>query len=78
MFAAGICSADSSTSTTASQHDRIRVSDPHGVGKAAQTLFATDPITQAAIDTYNQNVGTVAEFLGHQVAISGAIGAAGC
>ena len=26
-----ICSADSSTSTTAPQHDRIRVSDPHGV-----------------------------------------------
>jgi hypothetical protein len=47
-------------------------------GRAAQVLFATDPITQAAIDTYNQKVGTVAEFLGHQVAISGAIGAAGC
>ncbi len=30
MFAAGTCSADSSTSTTASPHDRIRVSDPHG------------------------------------------------
>jgi hypothetical protein len=47
-------------------------------GKAAQTLFATDPITQAAIDTYNQNVGTVAEFLSHQIAISAAIDAAGC
>jgi len=47
-------------------------------GKAAQVLFATEPITQAAIDAYNQNVGTVADFLGHQVAISGAIGAAGC
>lgn len=47
-------------------------------GKAAQTLFAADPITQAAIDTYNQNVGTVAEFLSHQIAISGAIDAAGC
>ena len=48
-------------------------------GKAAQVLFATEPMTQAAIDTYNnENVGTVAEFLGHQIAISGAIDAAGC
>jgi hypothetical protein len=47
-------------------------------GKAAQVLFATDPITQAAIDTYNEHVGTVSEFLGHQIAISGAIDAAGC
>ena len=47
-------------------------------GKAAQVLFATEPITQAAIDTYNQKVGTVAAFLGHQLAISGAIDAAGC
>jgi hypothetical protein len=47
-------------------------------GKAAQVLFATKPMTQAAIDTYNQNVGTVGEFLGHQIAISGALDAAGC
>jgi len=47
-------------------------------GRAAQVLFATEPITQAAIDTYNENVGTVGEFLSHQVAISGAIDAAGC
>jgi hypothetical protein len=47
-------------------------------GKAAQVLFATDPLTQAAIDTYNQHVGTVPEFLNHQIAISGAMGAAGC
>ena len=47
-------------------------------GKAAQVLFATDPMTQAAIDTYNQHVGTVTEFLGHQIAISGAMDAAGC
>ncbi len=47
-------------------------------GKAAQVLFAADPITQAAIDTYNENVGTVAEFLGHQIAIAGAMDAAGC
>ena len=47
-------------------------------GQAAKVLFATDPMTQAAIDTYNQNVGTVSDFLGHQIAISGAIDAAGC
>ena len=47
-------------------------------GRAAQVLFATDPMTQAAIDTYNQNVGTVGEFLSHQAAISAAIDAAGC
>lgn len=45
---------------------------------AAKELFATDPMTQAAIDTYNQNVGTVTAFLGHQIAISGAMDAAGC
>jgi hypothetical protein len=47
-------------------------------GKAAQVLFATAPMTQAAIDTYNLNVGTVTDFLGHQIAISGARDAAGC
>jgi hypothetical protein len=47
-------------------------------GKAAQTLFATEPITQAAIDTYSQKVGTVGDFLSHQIAIAGAIDAAGC
>ena len=47
-------------------------------GKAAKTLFAADPLTQADIDTYNQNVGTVTAFLGHQLAISGAMDAAGC
>ena len=46
--------------------------------KAAKVLFATEPMTQAAIDTYNLNVGTVPEFLGHQAAISGAFGEAGC
>lgn len=45
---------------------------------AAKTLFATDPITQAAIDTYNLNVGTAAAFLGHQTAIAGAMSEAGC
>ena len=47
-------------------------------GQAAQVLFATDPMTQAAIDTYNENVGPVSEFLGHQIAISGAVDEAGC
>lgn len=46
--------------------------------KAAKVLFATEPVTQAAIDTYMKNVGTVSEFLGHQAAISGALGEAGC
>lgn len=46
--------------------------------KAAQVLFATDPMTQAAIDTYNENVGTITDFLGHQSAISAAIGEVGC
>lgn len=47
-------------------------------GEAAQVLFATEPMTQAAIDTYNLNVGTVGEFLSPQIAISGAIDEAGC
>ena len=47
-------------------------------GKAAQTLFGTEPVTQAAIDTYSQKVGTVDAFLSHQIAISGAMSAAGC
>jgi hypothetical protein len=46
--------------------------------KAAKVLFATDPMTQTAIDTYNQNVGTVSDFLSHQAAISGALSEAGC
>lgn len=47
--------------------------------KAAKTLLAMDPVTQAAIDAYNkENVGTVADFLGKQIAISGALGEAGC
>jgi hypothetical protein len=48
------------------------------VAKAAKVLFATDPMTQAAIDTYNTNIVSVSDFLGRQVAISGAIGQAGC
>ena len=46
--------------------------------QAAKTLFATKPVTQAAIDTYNTHVGTIAEFLGHQGAIAGAMDSAHC
>jgi hypothetical protein len=46
--------------------------------EAAKTLFATDPITQDAIDEYNEHVGDVAQFLGHQAAIAGAMDSAGC
>jgi hypothetical protein len=38
-----------------------------------------EPVTQAAIDAFNkENVGSVADFLGRQVAISGAVGEADC
>jgi hypothetical protein len=47
-------------------------------GNAAKTLFAVDKPTQADIDAYNANVGTATAFLGHQVAIAGAMDAAGC
>ena len=47
-------------------------------GQAAKTLFATKPVTQAAIDAYNTHVGTIAEFLGHQGAIAGAMDSAHC
>ena len=47
--------------------------------KAAKSLLAMDPVTQVAIDAYNKdNVGSVADFLGKQLAISGAMDAAGC
>jgi hypothetical protein len=46
--------------------------------KAAQVLFATNPMTQDAITTYSHSIGTPTEFLQRQVAISGAISAAGC
>ena len=45
---------------------------------AAKVLFATEPMTQAAIDTYNTNVGSVTDFLGHQTAIAGGMDAVGC
>ena len=47
--------------------------------RAARELFATEPVTQAAIDAFNdENVGTIGEFLGHQAAISAAMDEAGC
>jgi hypothetical protein len=47
-------------------------------GQAAKALFAKSPATQADIDTYNQSVGSLTEFLGHQTAIAGAMDAAHC
>jgi hypothetical protein len=41
MFAAGTCSAGSSTSTTAPPRDRIRVSDPHALAQSPLTVNPT-------------------------------------
>ncbi len=49
-----------------------------GAGQALKTLFATSPTTQAAVDTYNQQVGDLTAFLMHQSAISGAMDQAHC
>ena len=57
---------------------RPRSTPMRTAGQAAKTLFATKPVTQAAIDTYNTHVGTIAEFLGHQGAIAGAMDSAHC
>lgn len=47
--------------------------------RAAKDLFAMEPVTQAAIDAFNkEHVGTITDFLGKQMAISGAMGEAGC
>jgi hypothetical protein len=35
-------------------------------------------VTQADVDEFYKTVGTISGFLGHQVAISGAMGEAGC
>jgi hypothetical protein len=48
------------------------------VANAAKVLFATEPMTQAAIDTYNANVGDLTAFLGRQTAIAGGMDAVGC
>lgn len=44
----------------------------------AKALLDADPPTQEAIDAYMESIGTTGEFLGHQVAISGALDEAGC
>ena len=44
----------------------------------AKALFEADPPAQADIDAYNESIGSTAEFLGHQVAIAGAVDEAGC
>jgi hypothetical protein len=46
--------------------------------EAAKILFAKDPMTQADVDTYYETVGSIGEFLGKQIAISGAMDEAGC
>jgi len=46
--------------------------------QAAKDLMAKSSATQADVDAYLKNVGSVADFLGKQVAISGAMSAAGC
>jgi hypothetical protein len=46
---------------------------------AAKALFDMDPVTQAAIDAFNdEHVGTIGDFLGKQIAISGAMDEADC
>ena len=47
-------------------------------GQAAKTLFAKSTVTQADIDTYNQSVGSLTDFLGHQTALAGAMDSAHC
>ena len=58
---------------------KAAIDDYEKAARAAKELFATEPITQAAIDAFNaENVGTVGTFLGRQAAIAGAIDEAGC
>jgi hypothetical protein len=47
-------------------------------GQAAKALLAESSVTQADIDAYLKNVGSLSDFLGKQMAISGAMSAAGC
>ena len=47
-------------------------------GQAAKELLAKSSVTQADVDAYLTTVGTIADFLGKQMAISGAMSAAGC
>lgn len=61
MFAAGTCSADSSTSTRASPHDRIRVSDPHAqTNGKAERLIGTLVREWAYARTYPTNTSRLA------------------
>jgi hypothetical protein len=46
--------------------------------QAAKDLLAKSSVTQADVDAYLKNVGSVTDFLGKQMAISGAMSAAGC
>ncbi len=46
--------------------------------QAAKELLAKSSVTQADIDAYLKNVGSISDFLGKQMAISGAMSAAGC
>ena len=45
---------------------------------AAKVLFAKSNVTQADVDEFYKTVGSLNDFLGHQVAISGAMSEAGC
>jgi hypothetical protein len=47
-------------------------------GTAAKELLAKSSVTQADIDAYLKSVGSISDFLGKQMAISGAMSAAGC
>lgn len=47
-------------------------------GTQAKALFEADPPTQEAIDAYMASIGSTGDFLGHQMAISGALEEAGC
>ena len=46
--------------------------------QAAKTLLAKSTVTQTDIDAYLTNVGSITDFLGKQMAISGAMSTAGC
>lgn len=45
---------------------------------AAKALFAKSNVTQADVDEFYKTVGSINDFLGHQIAISGAMSEAGC
>lgn len=47
-------------------------------GNAMKALLEADAPTQADIDAYNDTIGTIPEFLGLQIALSGGMDAANC